>query len=204
MRSMTRTILYLLPALFLLHGCAAGVILATTAAAGGAATVVINDRRPVSIQAKDTHISHHVANLLAEDAAVANAGRISVDTYNRIVLLTGEAESDAIKQRAGELANSHSEVRSVYNKLRVMPPNETSDQVRQNDFLTSTKIKATLLKEEGMGGLHTQVTTENGVAYLMGLLTREEARQVIELVRRVEGVQKVVPLFEYIKLVPAE
>ena len=41
------------------------------------------------------------------------------------------------------------------------------------------------------------VVTEDGVVYLMGLVTREEARVGTELSRSVGGVQRVVRLFEY-------
>jgi osmotically-inducible protein OsmY len=46
-------------------------------------------------------------------------------------------------------------------------------------------------------GLRTKVVTENGVVYLMGLLTRSEADAVTQAARQVGGVQKVVKLFEY-------
>ena len=40
--------------------------------------------------------------------------------------------------------------------------------------------------------------TENGVVYLMGLLTHEEADAVVEQVQKVYGVQKIVKIIEYI------
>lgn len=40
--------------------------------------------------------------------------------------------------------------------------------------------------------------TENGVVYLMGLLTRAEADAVVEQVQKVYGVQKIVKIIEYI------
>jgi osmotically-inducible protein OsmY len=46
-------------------------------------------------------------------------------------------------------------------------------------------------------GLRTKVVTENGIVYLMGLLSRQEADAVTNATRQVGGVQRVVKLFEY-------
>ena len=43
-----------------------------------------------------------------------------------------------------------------------------------------------------------EIVAENGVVYLMGLLTREEADLAVELTRDIGGVQKIVKVFEYI------
>ena len=42
------------------------------------------------------------------------------------------------------------------------------------------------------------VTTVRGEVYLMGLVTRAEADAVVEDVRRVRGVRRVVRAFEYV------
>jgi osmotically-inducible protein OsmY len=43
-----------------------------------------------------------------------------------------------------------------------------------------------------------KVVTENGVVYLMGLMTRNEADAAVERSREVFGVKKIVKVFEYI------
>jgi osmotically-inducible protein OsmY len=43
-----------------------------------------------------------------------------------------------------------------------------------------------------------KVVTENGVVYLMGLVTRAQADNAIRIVRGVNGIQKIVKIFEYI------
>jgi osmotically-inducible protein OsmY len=47
-------------------------------------------------------------------------------------------------------------------------------------------------------GWRTKVVTENGVVYLMGLLTHAEAEQDVAQVQKVYGVQKIVKIVEYI------
>jgi osmotically-inducible protein OsmY len=41
------------------------------------------------------------------------------------------------------------------------------------------------------------VITENGIVYLLGLVTRQEAQLATSIVQGVSGVQKIVRLFEY-------
>jgi osmotically-inducible protein OsmY len=42
------------------------------------------------------------------------------------------------------------------------------------------------------------VVTENNVVYLLGMVTRKEAENAVEIARTTGGVQKVVKLFEYL------
>ncbi|MFQ5487457.1 MAG: BON domain-containing protein, partial [Gammaproteobacteria bacterium] len=69
---------------------------------------------------------------------------------------------------------------------------------RSRDTWITTKIKSTLLSSKGVRAIHVKVVTENGVAYLMGLLKHQEADKVARLVQQVEGVKRVVKVFEYL------
>jgi osmotically-inducible protein OsmY len=55
--------------------------------------------------------------------------------------------------------------------------------------LTENKFQANYVK----------VVTENSVVYLLGLVTQAEAEAAVEIARNIEGVSKVVKVFEYIK-----
>jgi osmotically-inducible protein OsmY len=71
---------------------------------------------------------------------------------------------------------------------------------RSSDTITTSRVKTSILgisKGEDSPGLRTKVVTENGIVYLMGLLTHNEADAVTEAARQVGGVQRVVKLFEY-------
>ena len=46
---------------------------------------------------------------------------------------------------------------------------------------------------------HVKVVTEAGTAYLLGIVTREEADTATELARTTSGVSRVVKMFEYIE-----
>ncbi|MNJ79796.1 outer membrane lipoprotein [compost metagenome] len=43
-----------------------------------------------------------------------------------------------------------------------------------------------------------KVITENGIVYMLGLVTQQEANSATAVVQSVSGVQKIVKLFEYI------
>ncbi|MBP5133857.1 BON domain-containing protein, partial [Pseudomonas protegens] len=67
-----------------------------------------------------------------------------------------------------------------------------------NDGWLTTKIKTQMLTDASVPASRIKVVTENGIVYLLGLLTQQEATQATNLVQGVSGVQKIVKLFEYI------
>ena len=69
---------------------------------------------------------------------------------------------------------------------------------RTNDAWLTTKIKTALFTGEDTETGRVKVVTENGIVYLMGLLSRTEADAAVETTRQVFGVQKIVKVFEYI------
>ena len=68
-----------------------------------------------------------------------------------------------------------------------------------NDSWNTTKVKTKLLANSELEGGRIKVVTENGVVYLMGLVTRDESTRAAEYARQTGGVQKVVRIFEYIE-----
>jgi osmotically-inducible protein OsmY len=55
-----------------------------------------------------------------------------------------------------------------------------------------------LLTSDDIESSQVKVVTENGVVYLMGLVTQKEATHVKEMAADVSGVSKVVSLFQII------
>ena len=68
---------------------------------------------------------------------------------------------------------------------------------RTNDSWLTTKIKSALAAEEDTDATRIKVVTENGVVFLLGLLSRAEADAAVAVTRDIQGVQKIVKLFEY-------
>lgn len=122
--------------------------------------------------------------------------RLVVVSWNAQVLLTGQVPGEADKQKLEALATSVRHVAHVHNELEVGNP--ISLLARASDGWITTRVKARLLFGPDVPGRRIKVVTENGVVYLMGLLTREETEQAVTAARGVYGVQKIVKIVEYI------
>ncbi|WP_078085704.1 BON domain-containing protein [Microbulbifer mangrovi] len=121
---------------------------------------------------------------------------IDVTSFNGVVLLTGQVSSNELRNLAGGTAQQVHSVRQVYNEIQVR--GTTSVLARTSDTWLTTKVKSVLMTDKEIDSGRIKVITENGVVYLMGLLTRHEAENAAEKARTVGGVQKVVKAVEYI------
>lgn len=170
-----------------LAGCAP--LLVGGAVIGGG--LVATDRRTAGIQLEDQSIELKAAARVRE---LATLGNVSVTSYNRVVLLTGEVPGEA-ERAAVEAAVARVEnVRSVVNELAVL--GNSSVGSRSNDALLGTKVKATLVDAKDVQGNAVKVVTARGNVYLMGRVTEREATRAADLARSVGGVQRVVRVFE--------
>ncbi|WP_295798826.1 BON domain-containing protein [uncultured Microbulbifer sp.] len=124
------------------------------------------------------------------------AANIDVTSFNGVVLLTGQVPDNELRNLAGRTAQQVHSVRQVYNEVQVR--GTTSVLARTSDTWLTTKVKSVLLADKEIDSGRIKVITENGVVYLMGLLTRQEAENAAEVARTVGGVQKVVKAVEYI------
>lgn len=182
-------ILLALGALPLLHGCAAVVV------GGAAATgvLVAEDRRTVGTITEDQGIELKAANRINEKYGNAH---INVTSYNRMLLLTGEAADAAAKNEIEKIARAVENVRGVYNEIQVA--GNSSLSARANDSYLTSKVKARFLDAQKFSPVHVKVVTEAGTVYLLGLVRRQEANDATEIARTTGGVQRVVRVLEYL------
>ena len=182
--------------LALLHGCAAVVV-------GGAATGanVAHDRRTTGTFIEDEAIELKSLKAFTDDKEINDQAHLNVTSFNTIVLVTGEAPTEELRQRVIQIVWNISKVTHVYDEISIAGP--SSLMSRSGDTLITTKVKTKLIAEKNLDGTHVKVVTENGVVYLMGLLTREDADKATEITRQTGGVQKVVKLFQYSDKPPA-
>ncbi len=170
-----------------LSGCIG--LLATGAAVGAVSAA---DRRSTGSQADDQGIE--IKALLRIKDVVANPGGINVISYNRRVLLTGQVLDAQSKVKAGEAVAAIEGVRQVHNELIVS--GRADFRSNASDTLTTTKVKAALLETKTIPSWTIKVITEQGIVYLMGLVTAEEGAKAASTASFVGGVQKVVTVFE--------
>ncbi len=177
-----------------LGGCAPMVL-------GGAAVMtgmVATDRRTAGTQIDDQTIEIQVTNALTP--VLGGKGHVSVTSYNRQVLLTGEVPTAQLQLAAQQTAQKIEKVRSVVNDLAVLPDATTSQM--SEDALTTGKVKAAMIDAKGVPSGAVKVITERGNVYLLGIVTAAEADQAAEIARSTSGVKKVVKVFDIIT--PAE
>ncbi len=171
-----------------LSGCLPVVV--GGAAAGGAMAA---DRRSSGIYVEDENIELKTLKRLSQ--YMDKASHINVTSYNRIVLLTGEAPNDGQQKQAETLTREIANVRDIHNAITVGPASSIGD--RSNDTYITTKVKARFVSENLFPSNIVKVVTEASVVYLMGIVSEKEAEDAVEIARTTEGVTKVVKVFEY-------
>lgn len=146
---------------------------------------------------EDQSIETKIRVNLKRAGAPLNKQRIIAVSYNGNVLLAGQVSSEDIKTQAGNIAERTRHVRHLHNELEVIGTG--SMLIRTNDAWITSKVKTRLAFARKAPASRTKVVTENGVVYLFGLLTREEADAVVAQTQKVYGVQKIVKIIEYIE-----
>ncbi|WP_248803292.1 BON domain-containing protein [Pseudomonas sp. MWU13-2100] len=160
----------------------------------------INDdrgTRTLGSKIDDSLIDTKVAvNVAKADPGLENGSHIVVTSYNGIVLLAGQTPREDLKAKAEQAAAAVQRVKKVNNELQVLEPSSLA--ARSSDSWLTTKIKTQMLTDNAIPGSRIKVVTENGIVYLLGLVTQAEGTRASNLVQSVSGVQKIVKLFEYI------
>jgi osmotically-inducible protein OsmY len=166
-------------------------IVAGGAAAGGA---IAADRRTSGIFVEDENIELKAVKY-AETSLGENA-HINITSYNRNVLLTGEAPDEETKAKAEAFAKSIQNVLTVTNEIVVGPKSSFSS--RSNDAYLTSKVKTQFVTENRFQANYVKVVTENSVVYLLGIVNQAEADAATEIASNTSGVEKVVKVFEYV------
>jgi osmotically-inducible protein OsmY len=120
---------------------------------------------------------------------------IVVTAYNGVILLAGQTPRADLKEKAAQVANGVQGVKKLHNELQVLQP--TSALARSNDALITSKIKTLMLADSKVPSAKVKVVTENGIVYLMGLVTRAEGAAATNVASGASGVQKIVTLYQY-------
>ncbi len=176
------------------YGCAPVVI-------GGAASTgaALHDRRTVGTFVDDQGIELKARLAVHENEELSSQIHISIVSINGVVLMAGQAPTEALRQQAQDIVAATEKVRLVHNEMSIAAPN--SFMTRSSDTLITAKVKTSLFKIKGIEGFdptRIKVVTEDGVVYLMGIVYRNEAEAVGEQARQVSGAEKIVKLFEYL------
>ena len=180
----------LLSFFLLLQGC---LNVATTGAG------MVYNRHSLQKNIHDQYISMQAYKALSVDDKQFADSNISISTFNKRVLLAGEVRRPWQKIKAEEIVKQIPNVERVYNVLPISNPSSTLTRI--SDIWLTTKIKAKLLASDDIDGSQVKVVTENGTVYLMGTLQKYEADAAVDLASTTDGVESVVKIFSYVKIV---
>ena len=188
MKKTTLALLVALPlAAMTLQGC-----FPVVAVGAGTAVVRMEDRRTGGTQIEDEGIELRAGNRISE--RFGDKAHINVTSYNRAVLLTGEAPDAAARSAIESIVRAVPNVRGITNDIMIAAP--TSLGARGNDSFITSKVKARFLDARKFNPVHVKVVTESGIVYLLGMVTDREAADAVEIARTTGGVRKVVKVFE--------
>ena len=141
----------------------------------------------------ETILSHNL-NKAHPDLASAH---VEVNSFNSVVLLTGEVPSEELKEMASQVVNEVTSVRQLYNELEVRA--NSSLLSRANDSYLRQKIAFRFLREPALKDTDLQIVVEDSVAFLMGLTNTEQAEVAAHEASLTGGIRRVVKVFEYVE-----
>lgn len=179
-----------------LSGCAPVLLTSPAVMFGGAgvASLVAVDRRTAGIQLEDEGIELRASTKIRE--AMVDRAHVTVVSYNRQVLITGEVPNAQDKAALSTIVSKVENVRAVVNEVAVMENSSLTQ--RSKDALITGRVKAALVDAKDLYASAFKVVTERGTVYLLGRVTRTEADRGTEIARSTDGVVRVVRVFEII------
>jgi osmotically-inducible protein OsmY len=158
----------------------------------------IADRRTTGVQVEDQTIEFKATY---EFQQIKGDFSASATSFNQSVLLTGEVESEDLKEKIQDTIAKIEGVKSIYNELLVTKAPTLKEKIKSKskDYSITANVKARMFKEENgssFSPIHVKVLTERQTVYLMGIVTEDEASQAEKIAKTSKGVLKVKTFFE--------
>ena len=154
--------------------------------------MVATDRRTSGTYVEDEGIEIKAAARIRE--RLGDRVHVNVTSYNRQVLLTGEAPTAEDKQLVEQVVAQVENVRNTVNEISILG-NSTLTQ-RSSDAVVTGRVKAKLLDARDLLSNSFKIVTERGTVYLMGRVTQREANRATEIITATQGVQRLVRVLE--------
>lgn len=181
----------LISLLLSLEACVPAVFVAGAATSGA----VLYDSRNMQTIIEDRDITSKVHAELRTDKAIKHETNLTSVTFNRAVLVIGQAPNRELRERAISLVRRVPGIKRVYNEITVEEPIPLKE--RSKDVWLTTKVKTALIAEKGLRYAQIKIVTENGIVYLLGIVSKEQANLSADVAKQILGVRKVVKVFEY-------
>jgi osmotically-inducible protein OsmY len=156
------------------------------------------ERRSLEAIANDKSIEQTAIEEFHDDSDIISQSHININAYNGLALLTGEVSNVELKNRVLDIVRIIPHVKMVRDSLTLGSLSATDS--RANDVRLTEQVRAALTQIHTLPDFNSsmiKVVTENGVVYLMGLVSKEEGNVVVNVTRLQSGVKQIVTVFEY-------
>lgn len=141
----------------------------------------------------DSNIKFTLIQRLKRLPNLYDKNHIVPTVYQGTVLLAGQVLHPEERIEVERLTKGIPGIKRVYNELEIAGP--TSTLTRSSDSWITTRIKTNMLLDKHLSSHEIKIVTENGIVYLLGTVSQQQAQIATTVARQVPGVQKVVPLF---------
>ena len=189
----------LLASSYILSSCSP---LAQGAAAVTTVATMSNDRRSAGEIIDDKTLDLKLSNIVRTDTILEDM-HINFMIYDKAVLRSGESPSAETRDYLEkQIKRNAPKMKQLINEVEVMP--NSGYLSRAKDGIITVQIETLFLDQEVFHPTHVHVMTERRTVYLMGSVTKREAEHATNLVTRAKNVDKVVKLFNYLLVRPAE
>ena len=172
------------------------------AAAVTTVATMSNDRRTMGEILDDKTLYMNLGNIVSKDSMLDDT-HINFNVFSKSVLMTGEVPTDDLKNYLEEMIKKKApKMSQLINEVAVMENSSYLNRAR--DGVISIQIEALFLDQEVFHPAHVSVLTERATVYLMGAVTKREAEHATNVASKAKNVKKVVKLFNYLLVRPAE
>lgn len=158
---------------------------------------VDKNKRTFGSWVDDQTIERTVNHNIDKANETLDGAHVEVHSFNGVVLLTGEVPDAEARSIASAEAEKVPGVRIVHNELAIS--DNTSIYSRAGDTYLHKAVKLKLFGLDILDDTNIDVIIQDDVAYLMGIVTREQADAAAVAASETRGLRQVVKVFEYVE-----
>lgn len=136
-----------------------------------------------------------IVNLDKLDARYEEAN-VDIHVNAGVVLIVGQVPTQGLIDNATQLLKDDPQVQAIHNHLTAEP--NISTGLKANDKWLGVKTRSRMFTTDYFPSSNIELVVQKGVVYLMGRVTEDTAKQAVQIASEVNGVQKVVMVFQII------
>lgn len=168
------------------------IYIAVTITGCANAALAVTDPRSITTLTDDQYIMRNL-QVKYMDKEFESA-HIQTTVYNHEVLLNGQALSLIQRHKIVEAAKNMERVTKVYDYMYIA---QTDTASTTNDTMITATVKSKLFASEDVNSNDVKIVTYAGDVYILGIIKKEQLKNMVTVASNVDGVKKVIPLVHY-------